>query len=267
MCGFIDESGTDPSSRCYSIGCLIIKIDSVDDFNVRFQELATQHGVFKELHWTKLANSHGVVNIAIDLLIEILSRPFSYHAMVVNKVTYKKWNTRKANKRYREDAYYQTLTLLIRYCAESLSDDYIIYCDERPDKYPLQREVSEKISNNLLRMKGSDARISAITSNDSKLVPAIQACDILTGAINLAHAKFLQDKPSSISVAKSLCIARLASVLGWKDLCCDTKPGNKFNIWHFPDSWRANPETREIAPSFSKRPYITNADIEYFAKL
>lgn len=41
-------------------------------------------------------------------------------------------------------------------------------------------------------------------------------------------------------------MARLANLLGWDALHYDTYPHSKFNIWHFPTEYRAQPATRSV---------------------
>jgi hypothetical protein len=80
-----------------------------------------------------------------------------------------------------------------------------------------------------------------------------------TGAINTAHNRYLNPE-IQINSGKKLLINKLSSMLGWDDLCYDTFPSEDFNIWHFPEEYRATPATKHINYS-SSIPYITAEEL------
>jgi hypothetical protein len=79
--------------------------------------------------------------------------------------------------------------------------------------------------------------------------------DVLTGAINAAHLRYLAGE-SGMNPAKELTVRRLAAMLGWDDLCYDTFPHEKFNVWHFPIEYRAIPRTLNPNPT-GAIPYVS----------
>jgi hypothetical protein len=83
--------------------------------------------------------------------------------------------------------------------------------------------------------------------------------DLLTGAVNAAHSRWLNPGFPLHSV-KRLAIERLAQILGWDDLCYDTMPSQKFNVWHFPKEYRAVPKTRAVNPT-TQIPYVSSVDL------
>ena len=105
---FADESGTSASEPCYSIGALLIPETLLDEFNREFSRLVDVHGVVGEVRWTKVAKSHGLMNLAIDLLRYVISSGLCFNCIVVLKDPYNKW------KRGTEDAaFYTTYGLLL----------------------------------------------------------------------------------------------------------------------------------------------------------
>ena len=72
----------------------------------------------------------------------------------------------------------------------------------------------------------------------------------------------LESAPEApLNAGKRLAIERMASLLGWDALHYDTYPHDKFNIWHFPTEYRADPATREIrVPRMI--PFITPNDLD-----
>src|SRR4029079_7275370 len=59
---FADESGTDDHSRCYAIGVASVLTSDRDDFERRVVALKATHGVVGEAKWTRVRNSHGLIN-------------------------------------------------------------------------------------------------------------------------------------------------------------------------------------------------------------
>lgn len=101
------------------------------------------------------------------------------------------------------------------------------------------------ITNHMLSKVPTSSKIEHLTMENSKLMPGIQAVDIITGAINTGyHLHFHGD--ADIKLAKKLAISKMAKVLGWNGLHYDTYPNDHFNIWHFPIETRGNPKTLNI---------------------
>ena len=107
---FADESGTSASEPCYSIGALLVPETLLDEFNREFSRFVDVHGVVGEVRWKKVAKSHGLMNLAIDLLRYVISSGLCFNCIVVLKDPYNKW------KRGTEDeAFYTTYGLLLRH--------------------------------------------------------------------------------------------------------------------------------------------------------
>src|SRR6185295_18538497 len=87
----------------------------------------------------------------------------------------------------------------------------------------------------------------------------VQVADLLTGAITAAHARKLNGN-LPLNPGKRLAIDRLAEILGWDDLCYDTMPSTRINIWHFPREYRAFPQTLPVSWSQHAR-YVSAADV------
>ncbi len=135
-----------------------------------------------------------------------------------------------------------------------------VFIDDRSGSYLKQYEVVEIITNRMLAREGSTGRIVSVTKENSLNVPGIQAVDILTGAINASHLRYL-DSSTEINSGKVLAVGRLAKTLGWDDLCYDTMPNLEMNIWHFPREYRDIPRTRSV--EFDEDvPYVTEVDLE-----
>ena len=58
---FGDESGTTGSDRCYGIGLLCVRKDTLHIFNDRVQSLKDKYGIVGELKWSKWS---GLLNLA-----------------------------------------------------------------------------------------------------------------------------------------------------------------------------------------------------------
>lgn len=239
---FADESGLDPKTHCYAIGVLSFDEAYLERFVRAFLRLKSEHKVPNELKWKKIDSSHGMINLAIAWLHLILhSRSASFDAIVVDTGAYRKWSERSAD---RDEAFYTTYTLLLKYIAER-SPITKVLIDDRCTRYPKHHEVVKKIANNMLSRLSDQGRLDDVTKVNSSDVPGVQVADLLTGAVAASHRLYL--KPDmELNAGKRLTIARLASLLGWDDLCYDTHPNTKFNVWHFPKEFRANPRTRDV---------------------
>jgi hypothetical protein len=251
---FADESATGPKYPCYGIGALIVPADRLDRFNDYVRGKLDEHGVVGEAKWSKVGSSHGLINFAVQMWRDILNHPHvRFGAIVVNKRLYRNWGAD------RELAFYKTYTLLLRHVARLRPGEFEVAIDHRSDSYEKNDEVMGIVSNHMLRQIDSDSEIVRVTKNDSKLLPGLQVVDLLTGAITHAHAMCLDTKVLP-NTAKLLLMERMAEGAGWRDLYCDTMPDSALNIWHFPEEWRAVPETREVLPKRSAS-FVTPSEL------
>ena len=253
---FADESGLDGLSPCYGIGVVSFDHECLNDFEEYFKSKLVSHGVVGEAKWKKIRNSHGLINFGLDALNSILrSHTASFDIIVVNAGRYRNWNSVLWT---REDAFYQTFTFLLNHIADRAGRPTEIYIDDRCDSYAKRDEKVAKIGNNMLAQIASAGRLESLHKIESHDCVGVQVADVLTGAINAAHARKLN---SSIPLhpGKSLAIERLAEMLGWDDLCYDTMPSTKINIWHFPIEYRAFPATRAVLWGREPR-YISAVD-------
>ena len=254
---FADESGTHGNTACYSIGVVSIDAAALDRFERHFRSKLISHGVQGEGKWTKVRSSHGLINFALDALYSIIhSRTASFDVIVVNTSLFRNWSSPDKTK---EDAFYQTFTYLLCHVANRARLPAEILIDDRDDSYARHDEMMETIGNNMLSQISSDGRLRYVNKVNSRDCVGVQIADLLTGAVNAAHARRLQPK-TPIHPGKALAIERLATLVGWDDLCYDTFPSNKFNIWHFPTEYRAKPRTRDVRLT-SRIPYVLPVDL------
>lgn len=255
---FADESGIDGSSRCYAIGVLSFDASRLEHFEATFTDLKLAHGVVGEVKWGKVNTSHGMINLALAWLDKILrSRSATFDLIAVNTRLYNLWSEKGAN---REEAFYKTYTYLLRHIVRRTRAPTEVWIDDRSDSYLKQTEVLETVGNRMLAQLVSTGRLQSVRKVPSSKTPGIQVADLLTGAFTASHRRHLEPN-LQINSGKKLAIDRLASMIGWDDLCYDTFPNPKLNIWHFPPiGYRAEPETRDVV--IAKRvPYITSADL------
>jgi hypothetical protein len=254
---FADESGIDGLTNCYAIGVVSFNSACLDGFEDYFKSKLVSHGVQGEAKWKKVTSSHGLVNFALDALKAILrSDSASFDVMVVNTSLFRNWSSPLMTK---EDAFYQTFTFLLKHIAKRANVPAESYIDNRSDHYGKRDEMMGKIGNNMLAQLASAGRLAGVHKVESHETIGVQVADILTGAVNAAHARLLNPK-IPLHPGKRLAIERLAEMLGWDDLCYDTMPSDKVNIWHFPVEYRAMPRTRMVNPS-TRVPYVSAADL------
>ncbi|EIB98168.1 DUF3800 domain-containing protein [Pantoea sp. Sc1] len=241
---FGDESGTTGSDRCYGIGLLCIRKDTLEIFNERVLRLKHKYGIVGELKWSKIKNSAGQANICIELLQMVLKNSCCFHSIIVVKNIYRNWQTDK------ETAFYQTYTMLVKNTARQLKKPLEVIIDQKIDKYKKNDEVTGIIANNMLAMEGVKKLVQSVTMQDSKHHPGLQVVDILTGAVNSGYLKFLNPQ-LELSVAKEIAFKRMAALLGWDVFHYDTYPNKDFNIWHFPLEMRRVPDTMPIRADYN----------------
>jgi hypothetical protein len=259
---FADESGIDGRTTCYSIGTISVDAARLDLFEEYLTSKLIEHGVQGEAKWTRVRMSHGLINFALDALSSILrSNTASFDVIVVNTALFRNWTMRLVTK---ETAFYQTYTYLLRHIAKRAKVTADVYIDDRSDAYSKRHEVVQKIGNSMLQRLASKGRLGSVRKVPSNRYVGIQVADLLTGAINAAHSLWLNPK-LPIHPGKRLAIERLAEVLGWDDLCYDTMPSEKFNIWHFPVEYRCVPRTQTIEPA-ARIQYVSSVDLLHRSK-
>jgi len=256
---FADESGTDANPNCYGIGVLSFKEQSRPAFEGVFSSLAGSHKLTSEQKWEKISTGHARINFLLDWLDRILrsASGATFDVIIVNKRLFRLWNEEGCD---RERAFYKTYTYLLTHVAKRTGEEMRISIDERSDSYRRHPEVVQSVGNHMLGDLADSGRLTEVSKVNSKKEPGIQVADLLTGAITSAHRARL-DPTWRPHPGKELAIARMAEILGWPDLVCDTMPDSRFNIWHFPIEYRRNPETRKVVHSNPVR-YVGKDDIE-----
>lgn len=250
---FGDESGTTGSDRCYEIGLLCVRLDTLDRFNECVFRLKRKYGIIGELKWSKIKNSAGQANICIELLAMVLKNSCCFHSIVVVKNKYNNWQTN------REAAFYQTYTLLVKNTARQLKRQLEVIIDQKVDKYKKNDELTGIIANNMLAMAGMNKLVKSVTMRDSKDHLGLQVVDILTGAVNSGYLKYLNPN-LKLSTAKEIAFERMSSLLGWDIFQYDTYPNKDFNIWHFPPEMRCVPGTKTIRANYDV-PLVTREEV------
>jgi len=181
---FGDESGTTGSDRCYGIGLLCVRKDTLHIFNERVQKLKDKYGIVGELKWSKIKNSAGQANICIELLAMVLKNSCCFHSIIVVKNIYNNWQTD------RELAFYQTYTMLVKNVAKQIKSDVEVIIDQKIDKYKKNDEVTGIVANNMLARAGMKKLVKSVTMHDSKHHLGLQVVDILTRAVNSGYLKY-----------------------------------------------------------------------------
>lgn len=255
--GFADESGTDSKSPCYAIGVLLLDVNRLSAFEGVLQGLRVTHGISHELKWKRISNSHGAINFLLEALDLILkSTTVTFDVIVVRKTLFRNW---QGDAIQQEKAFYQTYTFLLRHVLNRVRDAAEVVIDDRSDSYGKQHEVIETIGNRMLAKLESSGRLDAVRKVNSKESPGIQVADLLTGVVTAAHNVYLKPE-TQMHAGKRLAIERVAQMLGWDRLCYDTYPHPRFNVWHFPIEFRADPASRDPAPTGSI-PYVLPSEV------
>src|SRR5882672_4144590 len=218
---FADESGLDGLSPCYAIGVVSLDASRRQVFEKYFEKKLIDHGVVGEAKWKKITTSHGLINFALDALHSIMrSQTAAFDVIVVNKSQFRNWNSEIIT---REEAFYQTYTYLLKHITDRLAYPSEIYIDERSDSYRKTDQRLLAIGNHMLGQLASAGRLECVQKVNSHDSVGVQIADILTGAINAGHARFINPR-LPLHRGKNLAISRLAEMLGWDDLCYDTRP-------------------------------------------
>lgn len=255
---YADESGIDDKSRCYGIGVITTSIETAPALNYELMRLYDIHKIQGELKWTRIRKNHGTINFLLDVVALILQSPnLTFDAIIVNKNMYRNW---QGDVTQRATAFYQTYTQLLRHIVRRSKDTTTVYIDQRSDSYPKHHEVVQTIGNRMLAQLHSHGNLQSVSPVDSSTTLGIQAADLLTGAITASCCRYLQES-YQMHPGKSLAIKRVAQMLGWDDLCYDTYPHPKFNIWHFPIEYRGIPKKMNPKP-IVRIPYVNISDFD-----
>jgi hypothetical protein len=259
--GFADESGTDENPGCYGIGVLSFSEARRPAFQKLFAKLQGTHKLTTEQKWEKISTGFARINFLLDWFDRILrSSTATFDVIVVHKRLFRLWHEVGCD---RESAFYKTYTYLLTHAAKRTGEEFRIFIDNRSDAYERRPEVIQVVGNHMLKGLADSGRLHEVTKVESKDEPAVQVADLLTGAVTAAHRTRL-DPGWSPHPGKALAIARMSEILGWPDLVCDTFPGSRFNIWHFPIEYRSVPQTREVR-SVNPIRYVTRKEIEMVA--
>jgi hypothetical protein len=259
---FADESGTHDKYPCYGIGCLSIPVKKLDEYNSIFKELKRFHGVTGELKWHRIRNSHGGINMSLDIARKILHEGFRFDAIIVYKNSYNNWQNDNHDTAFYK-TYCEVLTHHIKKYVPTYDDDNPdmqckVLIDARNESYDKHDEVLEIITNRRLHRIPLKRNIDKVTKSDSKNLFGIQTVDILIGAITASHC-LAENLSISVNKGKQLLIKRLAAMLGWDALHYDTFPESEFNIWHFPGEHRGlySEKKNRIICFNDKVPYVS----------
>ncbi len=236
---YADESGTDVSHDCYTIGAIKLSKYLLDVLVEKFDELHSKHNIIGEVKWKKVGSSAGIEAFALEMLDFIINNNIELSFIVVEKDVFRKW------QQHKETAFYMTYNYLLRHILKVEKGECEVFIDDRKDSYRKQNEVVEIITNNMLNQINSDSNVEVVRKTDSKEHKAIQIIDLFTGAINASTNLYL-DKTYKINDGKKKLIKKIASLFGWDALHYDTFPNNHINIWHFPIEFRAKPQTKDI---------------------
>ncbi len=254
---FADESGTDGKTKCYGIGVFSIESSRLASFEMWFESLKRKHNIGGELKWKSINNRISDINFVIELAAQILhSQSGRFDVIVVDTSRYVKWQQRDGD---RENAFYVTYTVLLKYVAERGDKISEIFIDDRSDEYPLHDEAMEIIGNRMLAQCAANGRLGKVRKVSSISTSGVQVADLLTGVVVASHRRRL-DKLFQPNKGKTLAIERVASLLGWNDICYDTFPSEKFNIWHFPIEFRDKPRTMAVVPQPPR--YVSREDLK-----
>ena len=240
-----DESGIQSGNRCYGIGTFVLSAETYSNLDQRVRGTLTGRNITHELKWSDTP-SRAHIEAACDGVELLLNAGASFHAIVVEKASFRNW------QQDREKAFYQTYQLLASHVARSGDDPFELWMDERSDRYDKHTEVVRIITNYRTARASGTADLLDVKMVDSKTNVILQMADMLTGAVTAdTHAYLGGDRTQS--AGKTELIRRFAALFGWERLCYDTWPNPALNIWHFPTEFRARPRTRQVLPAGVRR--------------
>ena len=258
LIAFSDESGNTAGCPCYTIGILVVPKSYLSELESVVDQLISRSGIRGELKWQKIRNSAGKLNLCIELVKHIHESPCSFHSIVVRKELYRKWHQDE------EEAFFTTYDFLLANTLKNKKSKATVRMDQKSTSYKKQDEVVKIISNNMIQNKSGRKVIKELSMENSKNHLALQAVDIITGAVNTGHWLYL-DENAQVDLAKKIACKRIAMTLGWDRLIYDTMPNDEFNIWHFPQEYRSVPSTKGLKIDLSV-PTITREQFEFWSK-
>ncbi|WP_390339074.1 DUF3800 domain-containing protein [Vibrio harveyi] len=258
LIAFSDESGNTAGCPCYTIGILVVPKTYLPELEVVIDRLISKSGIRGELKWQKIRNSAGKLNLCIELAKLVHESPCSFHSIVVRKDLYRKWH------RDEEEAFFTTYDFLLANTLKNKKSKTTVRMDQKSTSYKKQDEVVKIISNNIIQNKSGRKVIKELSMENSKDHLALQAVDILTGAVNTGHWLYI-DENAQVDLAKKIACKRIAMTLGWDRLIYDTMPNEEFNIWHFPQEYRSVPSTKSVDIDLNV-PTVTREQFEFWLK-
>lgn len=257
LIAFSDESGNTAGCPCYTIGILLVPKSYLSQLDSKVDQLISKSGIRGELKWQKIRNSAGKLNLCIELVKLIHESPCSFYSIVVRKDLYRKWHQNE------EEAFFTTYDFLLANALKNKKSTATVRMDQKTTSYKKQDEVVKIISNNMIENKSGRKVIKELSMEDSKNHLALQAVDILTGAVNTGHWLYI-DENAQVDLAKKIACKRIALTLGWEKLVHDTMPNDEFNIWHFPQEYRSVPSTESVEVNLDV-PTVTREQFEIWA--
>lgn len=241
---FGEESGTHPHGyRCFGIGGFLVPDRALERIDQELIEVANRLGVDRELKWKRIGTNQRLDRFAAAGLDYLDDAGTRIEVMVVDKPSFQLWQSAD-----RSEAFYKCYTLLAKDVAGRVDGDIRLVIDRRSDRYPKHSEVLTNIASHFLKRELRIGRVLETEPRDSKSTLLLQFADLLVGAVTAdTNASLLPRRPP-FSDAKRTMITHAAGMAGWDRLCHDTMPNGTFNIWHFPQSFRAVPATRAVKP-------------------
>lgn len=238
---FGDESGIHKVGyACYGIGAFFFPADATASIESELARICAAFGVQEELKWTRIAKYRPTLEAAISGIAFLLHAGYGFHAIVVEKSSFRKWTQGD-----QEEAFYTSYYQFARNLGKRFNEPIALFIDDRSDRYPHRAQVLQTVTNRALTKIAASGTVSSVTKVDSKTCRALQFADILIGAITADTNEYLGGG-NPINEGKRELISRAAAVLGWDSLRYDTMPNAVVNVWHFPQEFRARPATRSV---------------------
>jgi hypothetical protein len=238
---YCDEAGIHAGSPCYGIGAFVVAEDSCPRIEQALLDIRNRYGLTEELKWSRIGDYRATRRAAFESIRMLLSSGASYHAIIVEKATYRRW------KESEEKAFWVSYYQLLRHIARRHQGHCRVLADFRSDSYDKHDEVLERITNHYLRKLGPRTPHEvAVEFVDSRQHLLVQCADVLTGAIVADTARWLAPQTVRPNDGKLTLIRHVARLVGWNRLCYDTYPNAKLNVWHFPEEFRARPASATV---------------------
>ncbi len=242
-----DESGVH-GSRHYGCGTLWMAWQRRGDFAALIRELR-QHHFNHEIKWTNVKRGslpffHAIVDEFFD------TSWLSFHCLVVERAVVRR-ELHASWDEARQKHFTMLLQRKIRDCMRAHRNrpqTFRVWLDPMHSAYPKAAEVAEIITRVIVSRQHANASLESVVERVSDSTESIQVCDLLLGAVMSAWEK------DATAQAKLEIQKRIASHLGWEDLCADTWPRErKFNVWLFFDSEKGKRQSL-TRPVVLKRP-------------